>query len=324
MATDLRQQPKLAPASKYEQLVEEQLARARGRIRRLDILGSILALLLGVLAYALVMGIVDKALDLLEAVRVTAFVVFLVALCGYLGLFAFRLANWSVNPYYAARRLEETIPNAKNSLINWLDLRDEPMPPVIRGTLGRKAAKDLGAADLEQAVNGRRALWLAGSVGGLVLVLLVWCLMGPSQFASLLRRAFIPFEKGAIAHHTRIELLQPHGGNLTVGVREPVRIRVKVTGHVPRVNQPDALNLHFRYRQSDPYIVRPLEEDAEGEWLKTLVPDDVQTGFWYKVTGGDAATPEYQVKVRAIPQVTRFEVKYHYPDYRRLPDVQVN
>src|SRR5262245_33026875 len=173
MATDLGQQPQTAPPPKYEQVFEQELAKARGRIRRLDTVGAVLLLLIGVVSYALVMAVLDRAFDLPAALRGVAFVAFLAAAGFYLGVIVFRLVSWQVNPYYAARRLEETLPDAKNSLINWLDLRGAAMPPVIRTTLGRKAAKDLTAADLENAVSARRALWLAGVLVGLFLVLLV-------------------------------------------------------------------------------------------------------------------------------------------------------
>jgi hypothetical protein len=324
MATDLKPQSKPAPASKYEQFVEQQLGRARRRIRTLDTLTSVLILLIGVLGYGLVMAGLDRAFDLPAGVRGAAFVVCAAAAALYAGLIVYRRVQWHVNPLFAARRLEQTIPNAKNSLINWLDLRDEPMPPVIRGTLGRKAARDLNGADLESAVSARRAVWLAAAAGTLAMALFVWFLMGPGQVASLLRRAFAPFDKDVtIATRTTIKLLAPAGGDATVPVKKDVQIRVEVTGRVPRVNQPDALKLHYRYRPSDPYIVKPLEEDADGQWFKTITADELSSGFFYKVTGGDDATREYQIKVRALPSVGVYEAKYHYRPYLCRPDREV-
>src|SRR5206468_11877391 len=61
---------------------------------------------------------------------------FLIALCSCVGL-AVRQLLHVVNPQFLARRLEQTVPDAKNSVINWLDLREEPLAPVIRGSLGR-------------------------------------------------------------------------------------------------------------------------------------------------------------------------------------------
>jgi hypothetical protein len=322
MATDLKPQAKPAPGAKHEQFVEQQLDRARRRICNLDTLTAVLLLTSGVLLYALLMAGLDRAFGLPDFLRSAAFVIAAAAAAFYAGLIVFRRVQWHVNPYYAARRLEQTIPDAKNSLINWLDLRGEAMPPVIRGTLSRKAAKDLTAADLENAVSARRPAWLAAVTGGLLLVLLVWYLMAPGQVESLLQRALFPFKKAGIASRTEIAILTPRGGNAEVPVRQDVQIRVQVSGRVPRVNQPDSLKLHYRYRRSDPYIVRPLDEDADGEWIKTLVADEVQDGFFYKVTGGDVETPVFEVKVRAQPHVTRFEAKFHYRPYLCREDVE--
>lgn len=322
MATDLAQ-PKAPSASRHEILVEQQLDRARRRIRNLDALSSVLILLLGVLGYALGMAALDRAFTLSAGVRVAAFLAAGLAVLLYLGAIAWRLFQWRVNPYYAARRLEAILPDAKNSLINWLDLRAAPMPPVIRANLGRRAAKDVGEVDLDLAVSARRPAWLAVALAGLFLVLFVWFLVGPGQLTSLLVRAFAPFEKTRIATTTRITLLTPPGGDAVVPLRQDIQIRVQVEGRVPRVNAPDALKLHYRYRQGDPYIVRPLAEDADNQWVRTVVADDVQTGFWYKVTGGDFASREYQITVRAQPRVTRFDLTYQYPAYLRWADVEV-
>src|SRR5207244_1411075 len=82
-----------------------------------------------------------------------------------------------VNPYYAARQLEQSLPDAKNSIINWLDLRDEKLPPAIRSALGVRAAKDLKQVDPEKAVNSRVPLLLGAVLAGLVLAMLVLFVM---------------------------------------------------------------------------------------------------------------------------------------------------
>src|SRR5205823_5721825 len=105
-----------------------------------------------------------------------------------------------------------------------------------------------------------------------------------------------PFEKKPIATRTEITLLNPLGGDATVQVRQDLTFRVRLEGRVPKVNQPDAPKLHLRYHPSDPYLVRPLEPDADGDWSRLVPADEIQGGFWYKITAGDAETPVYQVK----------------------------
>ena len=51
-----------------------------------------------------------------------------------------------------------------------------------------------------------------------------------------------------------------------------------------------------------------------------MLADQVQGGLWYKISGGDVQTPEYQVRVRSQAQVTGFDVAYHYRPYRNRKD----
>src|SRR5262249_48041881 len=152
-----------------------------------------------------------------------------------------------VNPLFLARRLEQTLPDAKNSVVNWIDLRDEPLPPVIRGSLGRRAAKDLGRADPDQAISARPLWWIGTITAVLLLAQAAWLLASPSQVLSLLGRAYLPFERKPIATRTELTLLKPESGDASVPANQPVTIRVKAAGHVPVVNQHDSLKLHFRY-----------------------------------------------------------------------------
>jgi hypothetical protein len=317
MAVDLGPQK---PPPKYERFVEDQLARARGRIRALDAAAIGLVLLLGTLIYCLVMTLLDQAFELPVGLRLAGFVLFVGAALLYLARAGYRLLSRRINPYYAAKQIEQTLPDAKNSVVNWLDLREANLPPVIRGALGQRAARDLKQLDLEQAISSRRTAWLGGAVLAFFIGVLVLALLGGGQFFSLLERAFAPFQEVAIATRTMLVLIQPENGNATVPVGRPVRFRVQVSGRVPAVNQPDSIRLHYRYNPADPYLEQPLEADLDGVWTTTLLADQVQAGVWYKISGGDTETPEYQVRVRSQAQVTGFEVRYHYRPYLHRSD----
>src|ERR1700722_13135742 len=162
MATDLGQS-KAAPTAKYEAFVLAQLARTGQRIRALDLTAALLVFAAGTLAYAVAVVLLDRWLDLAPVVRQTACVVYLLTSAVYLTVFVVLPLSRRINPYFAARQLERTLPGAKNSVVNWLDLHDEDLPSAIRGAVGQRAARDLGRADLEKAVNARRT-YIAASV----------------------------------------------------------------------------------------------------------------------------------------------------------------
>jgi hypothetical protein len=322
MATDLGQS-RATPPAKYEAFVTAQLARAERRIRTLDLATALLGFLTGTTVFALLMTLCDRGLNLSDGARQFAFAAYLLGAAAYVGLTVVRPMRRRVNPYFAARRVEATLPGAKNSVVNWLDLQQTDVPPVIRGALGQRAARDLGRADLEQAISGRRAKWaglLAGALAGVLLALIFFQGAGPFFFR--LGRVFAPFAIGGPAPtRTQLTLLQPPEGDATVTVGRPVTFVVRVDGTVPDPRKADALKLLFRYREDEPYQERPLVPDSGREWSVSVPAIDVQSGFWYRVAGGDAVTPEYRVRVRSTPLVTDFLATYQFPAYTARPEV---
>lgn len=317
MATAQDQSRPLAP-SKHEALVEAQLDRVLRRIRFFDVTAGLLGFAAGTLVYGLAMMLADRAWELSTATRLLALGGYGLAAAAYLVRFFVWPLVRPVNPYYAAVQVEHVIPGAKNSIINWLDLRARKLPPAIRSAVGARAARDVGQADIDQAISGRRVTWLAGvALATFVTAVVVLAVLRPAQFFSLVGRVFAPFEGGAIKTQTQLQLVQPQGGTLTVPVNQPVDFRVRVGGKVPQAGKPDALKLKFRYSQDEPvYQERALEPgDGEREWGVRLPGFEVKNGFWYKITGGDAETPEYRVEARANPAVLRFEVTYKYRPY---------
>lgn len=319
MATDLQTKP---AAAKYEAFVDQQLARVRQRIRALDAGRSLLMLGVVSLGYFLFMAAFDLAVDgadtgVMSGVRLALFGLYVLVMAYFLGQLCLRLYR-RINPYYAARQLEETIPDAKNSVINWLDLKEEALPGAIRNAVGLKAARDLKQTDPDRAVNPKSNWLLGGILAGLVLGLFILFALGPNQFGSLLGRAFAPFQGLRMESRAVITLLQPAEGNATVSINQRVEFQARIEGRFPAINQPGAPRVLYRYQQSDPFVILPLEEAIDGTWTAGLSADQVQSGFWYRVAAGDAETDEYQVKLQSAPQANRFEVTYHYRPYRKL------
>jgi hypothetical protein len=315
MATDLGRAK--SAAGRYDTFVAAQLARAERRIRALDLTAALLGFAAGTLAYAVVMVLVDRQFVLSLSARKTALFLYALGAAAYLWLAVLRPLRRRVNPYYAARQVERTLAGAKNSIVNWVDLHDEPLPATIRGAVGQRAAKDLAHADLERAISGRRAGW-AGAVAGVCFVafLTAFILLGGRQFFSFLGRAFAPFAfGGAVPTRTLITVVRPEGGDATVTIGRSVTVVAEVTGKLPDPKGPEAVRLLYRYQEGAPYQERLLTPEAGAEWATTVAPIDVQNGFWYKVAGGDCETREYRVNVRSAPLITGFEAAYHYRPY---------
>jgi hypothetical protein len=315
MATDL-QPVKPAPALKYDAFVEAQLRRARQRIRGLDLAAAGLGFLALTLGYGLAMALCDRWLELPSLARQGSFALYLLAAVAYLSLTLILPLFRRINPYYAARKLEVTLPECKNSVVNWLDLRHQPLAAPFRSAIGHRAAKDLAEADLDQAIYTRRNSWLGGLVGGLFVACLLFFILGPRPFLTLMQRAFAPFSEVAIATRTRLTLIRPEGGDTVVPVGRAVSFAVLVDGHIPDRNNADAVRLLYRYNPTDLYEERLFERGSDNEWVTTILASEVpSSGFWYKVAGGDTETEEYRVQVRSSPLLERFDVTYHYRPY---------
>jgi hypothetical protein len=320
MATDL-QRAKTAPAArKHEAFVEAQLARARTRIRCLDLAAAGLGLVILTFVYGLVLALCDRWLELPALARQIAFGLYAAGGLVYLGFFVLWPLWRPINPYYAAQRLERTIPEAKNSVVNWLDLHQQAIAPAFRSAIGQQAARDLADADVEQAISARRTSWLGGATGALFVCVLILYVLGRDQFVSLVTRAFAPFVEASIATRTRIVLEKPAEGDITIPLGRAVEFGVQVEGRVPATSSPEALRLLYRYNRSDPYQTRLLERGESRQWVTKLLASEVHNGFWYKVAGGDTETAEYRVGVRSTPLFTGFDVTYHYRPYLGWPD----
>lgn len=319
MATVLPTPP--GKGSKFDARVDQALTQAVGRIRLNDLLTGGAAVAAVTLCYAVGMIALDSRLDLPMWVRQLSLGGFALVV----GLVAYRWLvrplRRAVNPRYAARRVEHTAPDAKNAVINWVDLKDRDMPESVRAAVGQKAAAGLAEADVHKATESRPLVWLGATVGLLLAALAVlFVLLKPAPFYSLVTRAFNPFVHRAIATRTFLTLTEPAGGDVTVTAGESVNVAVEVDGRIPDADGPEPLRLLVRYTQAaEEFDTYPLAVGGSSRtWRVTLPPDRVQNGFWYRVVGGDTGTPEHRVTVRTRPLFTGFDVRYESPAYTRI------
>src|SRR5581483_8757342 len=159
MATDLRQtRTAKAAGAKHDAFVQSQLARAERRIRLLDIAAALLGFAALVCVVVAAAALADYSWQLPAWARQVCFAVIAVVGGAYLIVTLGRPLLYRVNPYYAAKLVEQTMPEAKNSVVSWLDLQQENVAPAIRAAVGQKAAKDLSKADIDRAFSARRVL----------------------------------------------------------------------------------------------------------------------------------------------------------------------
>jgi hypothetical protein len=304
------------PTSKTEAFVEAALEKARSRVRLLDLVAGSLGLAAAALGFLCAMAVLDQAFVLSATTRLFALLLFLAAAGFYAWYAIIRPLRAEVNLHYAARLVERQLPGGgRTQVVNWIDLRDEKLPAAFRSGVNARAARGMQNADLEKAISARMAWVSAGLFAGMVLLFgLLFVLLGPRPFASLMGRAAAPFGSGGIASRTQVSIVRPGDAVVTAGT--PVTIVAAVTGRVPDAAGRDAPALLYRHDEEEPYRRRPLARDeATGEWSATLGAQEVGGGFTYHVTAGDGRTQEHRITTRAAPLVSRFLVYYRYRRY---------
>ncbi|MBA4066433.1 MAG: hypothetical protein C0501_22515 [Isosphaera sp.] len=320
MASVLEQKPD--PAAKFGSQVDEQIAQATTRIRTHDLALGGLTLAALTAGYAAAMISLDKYLNLPEWARQLALAGFLLVLAAAAYLLIARPLRRRINPLYAAARVEDTIEDAKNSVTGYVAAQENGgVSPAVKAAMSARAARAVGDADVNQAVDNRR-LVIAGGVlvAFLVALAVLFFVFRPTQFASLVGRAFVPFSSDPIATRTQLELVRPDPADPTISAGQTVTVAVRVGGKVPPASAPDRVRLLIRHNPADPqYDELPMQEGESSRDWQLKVPEYlVQNGFWYKVAAGDAVTAEHRVTVRSLPLFTDYEAKYEYPAYTRL------
>ena len=320
MATDLETRKSSSKSATY---LQRKFADLCARIRHVDRVAHLLVLSLIIFVYAFLVGGFDwfvgsSTAQAVEATRWIGYAAFLLVLAFALVQTA-RAFFRSVNPYYVAHQLEQTLPDAKNSLINWLDLHDEDIPSAFQKTLSTRAEEQMQEADADQTVRQRKNWLLLGILGMPTIGLLVLLAFGPPALLSSLLRGFYPFYTPALVTRTQITLVQPDAGGAEVLPTQSIAFVAKIDGSFPTGIRADAPTLHYRYQPNEDFRTLPLQQ-TDTTWTAQLQPTEIRTGFTYKVSAGDAETPEHQVRVRGPAHVTKFEIAYQHRAYRKLPN----
>jgi hypothetical protein len=317
-----------SPTAKYDAQVAGQLSRAERRVRLLDLAAGLCVFVALSLGYAAIMVLLHWKLQLSPPIRQVALVVYLLGAAAFLTWKVILPYRRPINPRFAALQLERTLPGSKNSVLNYVDLRDEDLPAAIRGALGRRAAKDAVHANVDEAISARDA----GRAGGLaaafaVLMLVLMFTVGFGDFFRLLGGVLAPSTPPPAVDpgpRNRITVRLPAEGNATVVAGSALDFAVRVDGDLP-ADEAQLPKLVLTYPQSKDAVVRPMTRPrtAGGDWIAALSALEVRDGFDYHVTAGDAETPEYRVSVVFTPAITKFVAVYHYRSYLGEPSLRV-
>src|SRR5262245_47469275 len=130
------------PTGQFGAQVDEQIAQATSRIRAHDLTFGGLVLLALVLVYATAMILLDKYITLPEWVRQVSLGGFLALLAGVTYFTLVSPFRKRINPLYAAKQVERTIDDAKNSVTGYVDAQERAdLNPTVKAALASRAAR---------------------------------------------------------------------------------------------------------------------------------------------------------------------------------------
>ncbi|MFT3880874.1 MAG: hypothetical protein QM703_14580 [Gemmatales bacterium] len=323
---------KARPASQRPRLVEHELERAQLRIRTVDSLYSISLLVGGILTYVLLIIALDYYLHLSDGTRQVLWSLAGVGALAFIGWRLVRPLVQKINPYYTARIIERATPGSKNGIINWLDLNEGTVSPIIRDALSRRAVHELDSANMEAAIPTRKPIRTAIIIGVILLGIIGFAFFIPDQVGSLFKRALFPFQPNIIPTHTRIEVLNPVVEPVpdvdvaTLPIKEvevergqPVEFRVLTHGHIPA-----EVFLESQTAGDRQPVVKPLRQDKKDDsnqpWRVALSSSDIPVDgftFWFRANDGLTRKFKLVVVSRTPPSVSDLDVRLNFPAYTK-------
>ena len=310
-------------AARIDGYVSNQLKKTSRQVRVSDIATGSLSIVAFVLAFFLAIVIIDAWIWPLTFFARVASLCFLVM--GIAAIAWFKLLPHffkKINPQFAAKMIEETKPDFKNSLLNYLSLKKSPnkkkVHRAILNEVSRKAATDLSTVSPDAAVDKSLLIRTGFILVALVAVLIGYSIFSPKSPLPTFLRVMSPGSKIAHPAAVSISVLTPRDADVFFGDKP------EVTAKVYGVSEQDVV--HLVYSSVDSQIVDAhvtMKYTGENNtYAATLAtgPSGIQQSLTYHVEAGDGASPEYSISVRPNPSITINSVRITPPKYTGLPE----
>ena len=283
-----------------------------------DLCTRVARLLIGILAYLLVLAVIDHwVIGLTETMRLTA----LLALVLGCGVFFVRavlpLFLHEVNPLFAAHTIEQAEPSLKNSLVNLIlvSRRREGVRPVIFDGMQRQAAGQIANVDPETLVDRGPLIHAGYWLVGLLAIAACYKVLSPKDPLQTAARVAAPWK--AIDRPARVSIRDVLPGNTELYRGQSLEVEATIRG---LDEDEDAV---LTYTTDDrQFVDQPLVLEQTGpshfRGLVQIGERGLQQSLNYRITAGDAETSEFRALVKDAPHIEVLEVEYQFPSYTGL------
>ncbi len=308
----------------YDHFIEDQLRKTRGEVKGVEIASGLMTLAAGSLVYFLLIALADHWV-LPHGLGFWGRLFCLALFLGGAGYYAFRQLLppilLRINPIYAAQTIESSRPSLKNSLINFLFLRDRKaaVPRAVFEAVERQAATGLSHGAIESAVDRTRLLHIGYALLGVFALFAAYSLFSPKSPLDTVGRVIMPWAD--IQAPTRIAILDVQPGDRTVYNGEIVEVSAEMKGVVG--DEPVRLIYSTADRQAvDREVTMHVAPGAYRHTARLPVdeagaedPRGVQQDIEYRIEAGDAISPTYHLHTEIAPTIAIDRIDYEYPKY---------
>jgi collagen type III alpha len=309
-----------SPGSQFDQYVELQLESTRQQVKLTELSAGLLTLGLWTLGFLLLGILVDSWLiQFGTAARIGAFLL--------LGAGALWIA-WSqvlvlflrrIHRLYAARMIEEGSDNFHNSLVNYLQVKEDGPAgkEAVVHAISQRAARDLSQISAAEKVDRSRAIKLGFGFVGLVAALVTYTLLSPKSPWPSIARILNPVS--SISAPSIAEVTKVTPGNTDVFFGQKLLVTAEIRGR----HDPDEVKLVYSTAdgQHVEVPVAMLRSGTTNSYQLELstTPTGIDGPLTYYVTANDGRSDTYSVNVKPNPAITVEKIEVLSPSYTRLP-----
>ncbi len=323
--------PPLPAQRAEERLVDQHIRRTRRALKLVDFTAGMITLTIGVLAYLLMMAVLEHWVipgGWGDRARFGLFGVLILGIAVYSWRTFWPLLRQTINPAYAALAIEQSTPSLKNSLLNLLLLRNRKrqMSQQVLQAIEQQAEQRLSQVPMDSVVDRSAILRLGYILVAITAICVLYRFLSPKDLFSSAGRVLMPWS--SIATPSRVQILDVTPGDAKAARGEQLQIAAEVLG----LEEDEPVRL--LYSTADEQIVGQeilMKASGGGSTFSCRVPSrlgagrgkGIQQDFTYWIEAGDALSPHYEVTVFARPTMVVHRLRYDYPAYTGYPSRDV-
>ncbi len=319
-----------APVRPTERVVAARLGDAARRVKTVDLVARLLALMCVLVSMVLVLAVADQWLvagGLPQWLRTLALAGLILG--GGLGFLAtvLPLVVRRVSPLFAAYTIEQGAPWLKNVLLNFVCLRREQQarsapPPhaedaelkqAILLSLEQTAAAQLSRVPGELLVDSAPALRWGYALVAVLAISVGYLILSPKNLFVSVYRVLVPWSP--VPPATRVSFVSVEPGSMQI----ERGMRLDITTEIRGLRSGEPVVLHYSSADGTAVDLTQTMKPVRGNYrFSAPLPEDphgIQGTLFYWISAGDARTPAFRVEVLPPLTLNATEVTLRFPSY---------